>query len=70
MSYFDYATGLTMTNEKSTPCLAVQHVRQNHYPARHGIWLLPYNVTEEVVLALARGIAKETGEKTFVWQVG
>lgn len=67
MSYFDYCTGLRMTNEKFDDLFGA--------PARSPETLLTQRemdiaasiqkVTEEVVLRLGRSIAKETGEKNL-----
>lgn len=67
MSYFNYCTGLTMTNEK------FDHLFGG--PARQSESTLTQKemdlaasiqvVTEEIVIKLARGIAKSTGQKNL-----
>ena len=67
LSYFDYCTGLRMTNEKFDALFGA--------PARDPETLLTQRemdlaasiqeVTEEVVLRLGRSIAKQTGEKNL-----
>lgn len=67
MSYFDYATGLTMTNKKfdalfgGAPRTSETGLTQREMDLAASI----QKVTEEVVLKLARGIAKETGERNL-----
>lgn len=67
MDYFDYCTGLTMTNDKFANLFGG--------PARTSEGQLTQRemdlaasiqaVTEEIVLKLARGIARETGERNL-----
>ncbi len=67
MSYFNYCTGLTMTNDKFAALFGG--------PARQSEGALTQRemdlaasiqaVTEEVVIKLARGIRKETGQKNL-----
>ena len=67
MSYFDYATGLTMTNKKfdslfdGPPRQSEAELTQREMDLAASI----QKVTEEVVVKLARSIAKETGEKNL-----
>ena len=67
MSYFDYCIGLTMTNEKfhnlfgGPPRKAETELSQREMDLAASI----QKVTEEVVIKLAKGIAKETGEKNL-----
>jgi len=67
MSYFDYCIGLTMTNEKfhnlfgGPPRKAETELSQRDMDLAASI----QKVTEEVVIKLANGIAKETGEKNL-----
>ena len=67
MSYFDYCIGLTMTNEKfhnlfgGPPRKAETELSQREMDLAASI----QKITEEVVIKLARGIAKETGEKNL-----
>ena len=67
MSYFDYATGLTMTNKKfdalfgGPPRQAESEITQREMDLAASV----QKVTEEVVIKLARGIAAETGEKNL-----
>jgi carbamoyltransferase len=67
LSYFDYCTGLTMTNEKF-------HRLFGGPPRKPEVWLTQremdlaasiQKVTEEVVLKLGRSIARETGERNL-----
>ncbi len=67
MSYFDFCIGLTMTNEKfhnlfgGPPRKAETELSQREMDLAASI----QKVTEEVVIKLAKGIAKETGEKNL-----
>ena len=67
MSSFDYATGLTMTNKKfdelfgGPPRQSESKLTQREMDLAASV----QKVTEEIVVKLARGIAKETGEKNL-----
>jgi carbamoyltransferase len=67
LSYFDYCTGLTMTNEKfdslfGSPARKPEELlTQQHMDLAASIQA----VTEEVVLKLGRNLARETGEKNL-----
>ncbi len=67
MSYFEYATGLTMTNKKfdalfgGPPRAAETEITQREMDLAASI----QKVTEDVVVQLARSIAKETGERNL-----
>lgn len=67
MSYFEYATGLTMTNKKfdalfgGPPRTSETELTQREMDLAASV----QKVTEDIVLALARGIAKETGERNL-----
>ncbi|MDB4078588.1 carbamoyltransferase [Amylibacter sp.] len=67
MSYFDYATGLTMTNKKfdalfgGPPRTLETELTQREMDLAASV----QKVTEDIVLELARGIAKETGERNL-----
>ncbi len=67
MSYFDYATGLTMTNKKlealfgSPPRTSETELTQREMDLAASV----QKVTEDIILDLARGIAKETGERNL-----
>ena len=67
MSYFDYATGLTMTNKKfdklfgSPPRIAESKLTQREMDIAASI----QKVTEEIIIKLAKGIAKETGQQNL-----
>ena len=70
MDYFDYCTGLTMTNSRFDELLggpprgAEERLDQRHMDLAASIQA----VTEEVVLRLGRSIAKETGSAaTSAW---
>ena len=67
MSYFNYATGLTMTNKKfdvlfgGPPRTAEAELTQREMDLAASI----QKVTEDIVIQLAKDIAKETGEKNL-----
>ena len=67
MSYFDYATGLTMTNKKfdalfgGPPRTSESELTQREMDLAASV----QRVTEDIVIALAKGIAKETSEKNL-----
>ena len=67
MSYFSYATGLTMTNKKfnalfgGPPRTSETEITQRDMDLSASV----QKVTEDIVLELARGIAKETGERNL-----
>ena len=67
MSYFDYATGLTMTTEKfdalfgGPPRTSETKLTQREMDLAASV----QKVTEDTVLELARGITKETGERNL-----
>ena len=67
MSYFDYATGLTMTNKKfnnlfgGPPRKSETNLTQREMDLAASI----QKVTEEIIIKLAMGLAKETGEKNL-----
>ena len=67
MSYFDYATGLTMTNKKfdalfgGPPRASETELTQREMDLAASV----QKVTEDIVIKLAKGIAKETGERNL-----
>ncbi len=67
MSYFNYATGLTMTNKKfdalfgGPPRTSETELTQREMDLAASV----QKVTEDIILELARGIAKETGERNL-----
>jgi carbamoyltransferase len=67
MSYFDYATGLTMTNKKfdllfgGPPRLPEAELTQREMDLAASI----QKVTEDIVVQIAKGIAEETGERNL-----
>ena len=67
MSYFDYATGLTMTNKKfdalfgGPPRKPEMEITQREMDLAASV----QKVTEDIVIKLARGIVKETGERNL-----
>jgi carbamoyltransferase len=67
MNYFDYCTGLTMTNEKfdrlfgAGPRKADELLTQRHMDVAASL----QQVTEEVMLRLARSLARETGARNL-----
>ena len=66
-SYFDYCTGLTMTNQRfddlfgGPPRKPEERLTQKHMDLAASVQA----VTEEVVLRLTRGLAEETGERNL-----
>lgn len=67
MSYFNYATGLTMTNKKfnklfgGPPRKSETELTQREMDLAASI----QKVTEDIVIDIARGISKETGERNL-----
>ena len=67
MSYFNYATGLTMTNKKfdalfgGPPRLAEAELTQREMDLAASV----QKVTEDIIVKLARGIVKDTGERNL-----
>ena len=67
MSYFDFATGLTMTNKKfdtlfgGSPRTLEAELTQREMDLAASV----QKVIEDIILKLAKGIAKETGEKNL-----
>ena len=67
MSYFDYATGLTMTNKKfdflfgGPPRKSETKLTQREMDLAASV----QKVTEDIILDLAKGVAKETGERNL-----
>ena len=67
MSYFSYATGLTMTNKKfdalfgGPPRKSETELTQREMDLAASV----QKVTEDIIIELAKGIAKETGEKNL-----
>ena len=67
MSYFDYATGLTMTNKKfnalfgGPPRKSETELTQREMDLAASV----QKVTEDIVINIAKVIAKETGEKNL-----
>ena len=67
MSYFDYAVGLTMTSQKfhdlfgGPPRHSESELTQREMDLAASI----QEVTEEIVIKLARSVAKETGERNL-----
>ena len=65
--YFDYCTGLTMTNRHfddlfgGPPRLAEEQLTQRHMDLAASVQV----VTEEVILRMTRALAKETGQKNL-----
>ena len=64
MSYFDYCTGLTMTNKKFNKLFGGEPRKSETIITQREMDLAAsiQKVTEEVILNLCRNIAKETGE--------
>jgi carbamoyltransferase len=67
MSYFDYCTGLTMTNKKFDDLFGGPARKPESELTQREMDLAAsvQAVTEEVVIKLAKGIAKSTGEKNL-----
>ncbi len=67
MSYFNYCTGLTMTNEKFDTLFGGPPRKQESTLTQREMDLAAsiQVVVEEVVLKLAKGVAKTTGEKNL-----
>lgn len=67
MSYFNFATGLTMTNKKfdalfgGPPRLSETNLTQREMDLAASI----QKVTEEIILKIAKAVAEETGEKNL-----
>lgn len=67
MSYFDYATGLTMTNKKfdalfgGPPRISEMELTQREMDLAASV----QKVTEDIVVQIAKGIAKDTGERNL-----
>jgi len=67
MSYFDYATGRTMTNKKfdrlfgGPPRESEAELTQRDMDLAASV----QKVTEDIVVQIAKGVAKETGEKNL-----
>ena len=67
MSYFDYATGLTMTNRKFAALFGAparrseSEISQRHMDLAASIQV----VTEEIIVKIAKGISKETGQRSL-----
>jgi carbamoyltransferase len=67
MSYFNYCTGLTMTNQKFDDLFGAPPRQQESSLTQREMDLAAsiQAVVEEVVLKLAKGVAKSTGEKNL-----
>jgi carbamoyltransferase len=67
LDYFEYCTGLTMTNERFDALFGGPRRRPEDKLTQREMDLAAsiQAVTEEVVLKLAQGIARETGEKNL-----
>ncbi len=67
MQYFDYCTGLTMTNEKFDALFGGPPRKQESTLTQREMDLAAsiQVVVEEIVLKLAKGVAKTTGEKNL-----
>ena len=67
MSYFDFATGLTMTNNKfdklfgGPPRTSEMKITQREMDLAASV----QKVTEDIIIQIAKGIAKETGERNL-----
>ena len=65
MSYFDYATGLTMTNGKFDALFGGSQPEADLTQREMDLAASVQKVTEDVVVRLAKGIAEETGERNL-----
>ena len=67
MSYFDYATGLTMTNKKFDELFGAPSRKSESTLTQREMDLAAsiQKVTEEIIIKLAKNIAKETKEKNL-----
>tara|TARA_B100001093_G_scaffold263694_1_gene252104 strand:+ start:965 stop:2803 length:1839 start_codon:yes stop_codon:yes gene_type:complete len=67
MSYFNYATDLTMTNKKFDKLFGGPPRKPETYLTQREMDLAAsiQKVTEEIIIKLAKDIAKETGEKNL-----
>ncbi len=67
LDYFDYCTGLTMTNERFDELFGAPRRKPEERLTQREMDLAAsiQAITEEVVLKLANGIARETGEKNL-----
>ncbi len=67
MSYFDYATGLTMTNDKFDALFGGRQRNPETKLAQKDMDLAAsiQKVTEEIVFRIAKHLAKETGERNL-----
>ncbi len=67
MSYFDYATGLTMTNKKFDTLFEGEARKPETELTQRDMDLAAsvQKVTEEIVVRLAKSIAKETGQRNL-----
>jgi carbamoyltransferase len=67
MSYFDYATGLTMTSKKfnalfgGPPRISETELTQREMDLAASV----QKVTEDIIIQIAKGIAEETGERNL-----
>ena len=67
MSYFNYATGLTMTNKKfdalfgGAPRSPEEEITQREMDLAASV----QKVTEEIIILIAKNIAKETGQRNL-----
>lgn len=67
MSYFDFATGLTMTNKKFDELFGAPPRKSESTLTKREMDLAAsiQKVTEEIIIKLAKNIAKETNEKNL-----
>jgi len=67
MKYFSFATGLRMTNKKFNQLFGGKHREPETKLTQHHMDLAAsiQNVTEEIVIKIAKNISKETGEKNL-----
>lgn len=67
MSYFDYCTGLTMTNRRFDALFGGPPRKPESYLVQRDLDLAAsiQKVTEEVVVKLAKGVAKDTGQRNL-----
>ena len=66
MSYFDFATGLTMTNSKFADLFGgPARVSETRLTQREMVITSIQKVTEEIIIKIAKNIAAEAGEKNL-----
>ncbi len=66
MSYFDYATGLAMTNKKFDALFGAPRLPETELTQREmDLAASIQKVTEDIIVQIAKGIARDTGERNL-----